>query len=423
MTNINSMSGEPLSMREQEKVQQCKREIERITQLLNQNEIERGLVEARALAKQNQNSIEVLDFWANVEEQLGSIDKAIVALRMSIIAKPTSPISYLSLGCLLASRAKQGSSEDLEAQKCFSIVLDLVPEWFFQLQALSFSERVKQKIIYAGTRLVQLFDKINAEAIGSSASVSRISKAIWPQTHLRQFKYEHETQRPHLFYIPGLRASKYWTPQKFSWAEQLEKAYSIIVNEFKHAHAMSKEEIRPYLDSHFQKSDGLENLAGQQSWTALDLYKEGKCSPFAEKYFPETLSLLKNLPLCGKGELPDEVFFSILQPGQQIPPHYGLSNHSLTVHLGIDVPGGELTVSEEKYYWKNAEVVIFDDSFLHSAKNDSDQVRVVLLFSIWHPDLSNEEILAIQRVFNRRESWFANRVLETPEEIKLETSH
>lgn len=45
MININSMSGEPLSMREQEKVQQCKKEIERITQLLNQNEIERGLVE------------------------------------------------------------------------------------------------------------------------------------------------------------------------------------------------------------------------------------------------------------------------------------------------------------------------------------------------------------------------------------------
>jgi aspartyl/asparaginyl beta-hydroxylase (cupin superfamily) len=83
------------------------------------------------------------------------------------------------------------------------------------------------------------------------------------------------------------------------------------------------------------------------------------------------------------------------------------------VHLGIDIPGGELIVANEQYRWKDAEIVVFDDSFLHSAKNNSDKVRVVLLFSIWHPDLNSEEILAIKRAFTHRQSWLEQRSVAT----------
>ena len=36
----------------------------------------------------------------------------------------------------------------------------------------------------------------------------------------------------------------------------------------------------------------------------------------------------------------------------------------------------------EKYYWHNGEGVIFDDAYLHDAKNDSDEVRVVVWIDV-----------------------------------------
>jgi hypothetical protein len=36
----------------------------------------------------------------------------------------------------------------------------------------------------------------------------------------------------------------------------------------------------------------------------------------------------------------------------------------------------------EKYYWHNGEGVIFDDAYLHDAKNDSDEVRVVMWIDV-----------------------------------------
>jgi hypothetical protein len=36
-------------------------------------------------------------------------------------------------------------------------------------------------------------------------------------------------------------------------------------------------------------------------------------------------------------------------------------------------------------------------------------IGFVLLFSIWHPDLSDKEILAIKRAFNYRQSWLEQR--------------
>jgi aspartyl/asparaginyl beta-hydroxylase (cupin superfamily) len=226
---------------------------------------------------------------------------------------------------------------------------------------------------------------------------------------LKPFTYNHEAQKPHLFYVPDLRAVPFWSLREFSWANELKAQYQLIAEEFHSIQTSDEVHTRPYLDKYFGANTDLEGVAGQSSWTALDLYKDGKCSPFAKKYFPKTLKALEALPLSGRGDRPDEVFFSILQPGQEIPPHYGLSNHSLTVHLGIDIPGGELTVAGENYCWKEAEIVVFDDSFLHSARNDSEKVRVVLLFSIWHPDLSDKEILAIKRAFNYRQTWLEQR--------------
>jgi aspartyl/asparaginyl beta-hydroxylase (cupin superfamily) len=44
------------------------------------------------------------------------------------------------------------------------------------------------------------------------------------------------------------------------------------------------------------------------------------------------------------------------------------------------------------------EVMIFDDTIEHEAFNDSDQLRVVLLFDVWNPLLSLEERQIVQKM-------------------------
>jgi aspartyl/asparaginyl beta-hydroxylase (cupin superfamily) len=48
-------------------------------------------------------------------------------------------------------------------------------------------------------------------------------------------------------------------------------------------------------------------------------------------------------------------------------------------------------VGNETRPWREGEVVIFDDSIEHEAWNRSQQLRVVLLFDIWRPELTDKE--------------------------------
>ena len=41
--------------------------------------------------------------------------------------------------------------------------------------------------------------------------------------------------------------------------------------------------------------------------------------------------------------------------------------------------------------WREGEAFGFDDTIEHEAWNDSDQLRVVLIFDVWNPHLSVEE--------------------------------
>jgi aspartate beta-hydroxylase len=41
--------------------------------------------------------------------------------------------------------------------------------------------------------------------------------------------------------------------------------------------------------------------------------------------------------------------------------------------------------------WKKGKAWVFDDSIEHEAWNDSDEIRIILIFDIWNPLLSVAE--------------------------------
>jgi aspartyl/asparaginyl beta-hydroxylase (cupin superfamily) len=84
--------------------------------------------------------------------------------------------------------------------------------------------------------------------------------------------------------------------------------------------------------------------------------------------------------------------FSCLEAQTTIPPHCGETNTRLIVHLPLVVPAGcGFRVGNETREWHEGKAFVFDDTLEHEARNDSDELRVVLIFDVWNPFLTTAE--------------------------------
>jgi aspartyl/asparaginyl beta-hydroxylase (cupin superfamily) len=150
----------------------------------------------------------------------------------------------------------------------------------------------------------------------------------------------------------------------------------------------------PYLESdgtHLSPSGT--DLVDNDDWGAYYLWHYGDRNDEAAELCPTTFAALEAAP---QPDIPGQApiaLFSRLRPTTRIPPHNGMVNTRLICHLPLIVPEncGALRVGNEMRPWTAGEMLIFDDSIQHEAWNDSDKERVVLLFDIWRPELSEEE--------------------------------
>jgi aspartyl/asparaginyl beta-hydroxylase (cupin superfamily) len=84
--------------------------------------------------------------------------------------------------------------------------------------------------------------------------------------------------------------------------------------------------------------------------------------------------------------------FSALAPGAHIPPHTGETNARLVAHLPLVVPEDcHFRVGYDWKQWREGKCWVFDDTLEHEARNDSSQLRVILMFDVWNPLLSLAE--------------------------------
>jgi aspartyl/asparaginyl beta-hydroxylase (cupin superfamily) len=75
-------------------------------------------------------------------------------------------------------------------------------------------------------------------------------------------------------------------------------------------------------------------------------------------------------------------------------------NCRLVCHLPLVVPSGcGFRVGGETREWREGELLIFDDTVEHEAWNEGQSDRIILIFDIWRPELSDEERLAVTAMF------------------------
>ncbi|WP_430420501.1 aspartyl/asparaginyl beta-hydroxylase domain-containing protein [Phenylobacterium sp.] len=206
-------------------------------------------------------------------------------------------------------------------------------------------------------------------------------------------KAELYLQQPKNFYFPELPNIE-WAPREdFPWLDRLEAATDEIRDELKRvleednafAPYIEAEPDRPFFDDH--------GMLGNPNWSAFYLWKAG--APVAENAarFPRTMAALADAPLCKIPGRTPSILFSLLTPGAHIPPHHGFMNGRYIVHLPLIVPEGcAMRVGSETRPWVEGKACVFDDSIEHEAWNRNlERLRVVLIFDIWRPELSELE--------------------------------
>ncbi len=115
--------------------------------------------------------------------------------------------------------------------------------------------------------------------------------------------------------------------------------------------------------------------------------------PSARDLCPQTTALLASIPSV------HAAMFALLPPGARLPSHRDPFAGSLRYHLGLRTPNSEgcrIIVDGELYYWKDGEAVMFDETYIHRAENQTDVQRLILFCDVERP-LSNSIARAINR--------------------------
>jgi beta-hydroxylase len=119
--------------------------------------------------------------------------------------------------------------------------------------------------------------------------------------------------------------------------------------------------------------------------------------PSAESLCPETVKLLQSVPSV------HGAMFALLPAGGQLKPHRDPYAGSLRYHLGLVTPNSEkcrIFVDGMMYHWRDGDDVIFDETYIHAAKNDTDMDRIILFCDVERP-LTNKIAQGINRFFAR----------------------
>jgi len=157
----------------------------------------------------------------------------------------------------------------------------------------------------------------------------------------------------------------------YSWSKLLRENWQVIRDEYL--------EYNGYIPTHKEVNSNVSNIVQSGQWRTLYLRAYNKDTELIDQ-FPKTKELINKISNCTLAN------FSILEPNTELEPHIGVYKGVLRYHLGLIVPKDyekcSLKVNDKVLYWKEGEDLMFDDLFLHSVANNTDEKRVILFLDI-----------------------------------------
>ncbi len=167
-------------------------------------------------------------------------------------------------------------------------------------------------------------------------------------------------------------------PRQFDWVPVLEKNYDPIRKE---AEQLLKE--RELIPCFHEISPDQSRISRGDHWKTHILYGFGRRVESNCQRCPATTKVLEQIPGM------TTAWFSMIDPGYHIPPHHGPTKSFLVCHLGLIIPKEKekcyLRVADQTLTWEEGRCFVFDDTFDHEVRNETDQTRVVLLVHVERP--------------------------------------
>lgn len=238
------------------------------------------------------------------------------------------------------------------------------------------------------------------EAVGdlidnAKGDTSRMQQAVDMLLGKRRIYYP----EPKQIHFPGLPLQEFADSAHFDWVPAVEAAFTDILSE---AQALQGEqaEFGAYLKSSDSRpAYDLHGLKDNQDWGAFYLWYNGEPVSENQARCPKTTAVMEALPLVFSGRRCPNVLFSRLKAGAKIPPHNGMINTRLICHLPLIVPNEcGFRVGNDVREWKPGKVWLFDDTVEHEAWNNSNEDRIILIFEVWKPELSEDEKGLVNRL-------------------------
>lgn len=148
-----------------------------------------------------------------------------------------------------------------------------------------------------------------------------------------------------------------------------------------------------YIRAAEKNNDASFNSFFKEGWKRFYLKWYGDPLPSAKALCPQTVALVESIPSV------NAAMFALLPPGSHLNPHRDPFAGSLRYHLGLVTPNSDacrIFIDGQCYSWRDGEDILFDETYIHSAENRTDETRIILFCDVVRP-LNNGPMRAINR--------------------------
>lgn len=347
-----------------------------------------------SLIEQGVDNAAVWGVLALASRDQGDMKNAIAAADRSLAHEPRNPRAIVVKGdaYFKAGDRQAAAAFYRDALNYIPTQAQLAPDMAADVQRAR--ERMES---LAGDFTRHLNDTVGDLIDNAKGDTARMQQAVDMLLGTRRIYYP----EPKQIHFPGLSLQEFAETAHFDWVPAVEAAFEDILSE---AQALQREhtEFDAYLKSSGSRpAYDLHGLKDNQDWGAFYLWYNGEPITENQARCPKTTAVMAALPLVFSGSRCPNVLFSRLKAGAKIPPHNGMINTRLICHLPLIVPGGcGFRVGNDVRELEPGKIWLFDDTVEHEAWNNSNEDRIILIFEVWKPELSEDE------------KGFVNRLLE-----------
>lgn len=317
--------------------------------------------------------------------KLGEHDAELAALERALALDPTHLVVLLQKGALLDLIGKPRTAAAVYGHALQTLGPDVSLPGPVQAHVTHARNRVAENAV----RLAAIVESRLADVQPSDADPAermRFDRCLDRMLGRRRVYVPEPTS----MLFPFLANYEFYPRAAFPWIDQLEAQTEAIRQELLEVLCTDAPDIKPYIA--FEAGlplNQFRDLNHSRRWGAYFLWNQGKRVDAHCSQCPRTVAALAALPQVDILDRGPTAFFSILEPHTKIPPHTGVTNTRLTVHLPLIVPPGcGFRVGGETREWQEGKAWVFDDTIEHEAWNDSSLPRTILIFDIWHPQLT-----------------------------------